>query len=313
MATKVKNTQRPSNVHEIKPENIRIIEGFNKRVNYGDMGELKQSIRANGIIVPIIVVQTDEDHVNLYEGHRRLRAVNELIDEGVPIETVSCRVLKKGTTQEEGMIQTLVSSNGGKKHEPIELAEFYQQLINWGWTQQKIAEKTGVSQSQVSQMIQLLEAPESVRSALTEGDVTQSEVKEIIKESRVHDDPEEYQREKVKEIRQKVADNGGKRPRKPRTTKPKNGTNADMTEVLREEFFTCFPDPNKYHAFVKKYPIFTGEQNDIYNAGRISLACELVKPGATVKDLFELLGNGHLDETDQSLEIDVDDLETEDV
>ena len=317
MATKMKNTERPSNVHEVKPENIHVIEGFNKRIEYGDMDDLKASIRVNGVLDPLTVVQTDGDHVDLFDGYRRLKAVQELIEEGVPIEAISCRVLKKGTTHEEGMIKTIVSSNGGKKHEPIELAEFYQQLINWGWTQIKIAERIGKSQAHVSNTLVLLETPEVVKSALASGEVSQSEVKELIKESRTQDDPAQYQRDKVAEKQKEIADNGGKKKRKPRTPKPKNGTNPAMVKVLKEEFFICFPDPNKYHAFIKRHEhrVFTNEENDLFNAGRISLACELVRDGATAKDLFELLGNNNdhqNGEPDQSLEIGVEDLDIND-
>lgn len=308
MATKRKNTERYSNVWEVKPEFIQVIEGFNRRQNYGDMGELKQSIRVNGVLEPLTVVDIGGDYFELFDGYRRFEAVNQLIEQGVPIETIPCKIMKKGTTREEGMIMTIVSSNGGKPHEAIELAEFYKQLINWGWTQAKIAERTGKSQGHVSQTLALLEAPEMVRDAMREGDISPTEVQSLIKESRDQEDPAEFQREEVAKIKKSIADNGGKKPRKPRQ-KSAPGTDKKIVEILKEEFSTSFPDPNKYYAFVKDNPVLAGREHDLYNAGRISMLCELAKDGATVKDLLELLGDC---QTHESLEIGVEDLELND-
>ena len=76
-----KGTRKDS--YKVLPENIKIREGFNIRIDYGNIEELAQSILENGVKVPLIAMWIAKDNYWLLnQGHRRLKAVQLLHSRG---------------------------------------------------------------------------------------------------------------------------------------------------------------------------------------------------------------------------------------
>jgi transcriptional regulator with XRE-family HTH domain len=62
--------------------------------------------------------------------------------------------------------------NSGRPFTPLEQSRVYKRLLDMGWQQCDIAEKSGVSISHVSQVLSLLNMPEAVKQMVTSGQVS---------------------------------------------------------------------------------------------------------------------------------------------
>src|ERR1044072_748044 len=118
--------------------NVRDLDAADERA---DLDELKESIRANGVRVPLEVRLVDED-VFVVAGHRRHKAVMELIAEGEEIKAVPVMPEPKHTSDVDRIIN-LVVSNSGKPLKPLEVAEVVRRLGAFGWANGQIAKRLG--------------------------------------------------------------------------------------------------------------------------------------------------------------------------
>ena len=110
--------------YTVDPRVIKIDDKLNPRMDYGtpeDWIEFKNSIREKGVqqnLKVFIDQQTQEFH--LYHGFRRMKAVLELIEEGVNIETVPFDEVSPN--EEEAIVDHFVLNNG-KPLNDVEMAE----------------------------------------------------------------------------------------------------------------------------------------------------------------------------------------------
>src|SRR4051812_6594924 len=144
------------------------------------LAELKESIRANGIKVPL-EVRFDGKDVWVVAGHRRHAAVMELIAEGEPIETVLTIHEAKGTNDAERVLN-LITSNSGEPLKPLEVAEVVRRLVAFGWENTQIAKRLGwKSASSVNQYLDMVAMPEGVKEHVRKGDISASLARNIAK------------------------------------------------------------------------------------------------------------------------------------
>lgn len=100
--------------------------------------ELADSIAANGIIQPLVVVSNTDGSYGLIAGERRLRASKILGMETVPV------VLRDITGDDELLELALIENVQRKDLNPIEEAEAYEKLIQvFSYTQEQAAQKVG--------------------------------------------------------------------------------------------------------------------------------------------------------------------------
>lgn len=81
------NATKRTDLFLIDPRNIVVMEGFNVRRDF-DLEELKEQIKANGVLNPVTVIPYKEDGVEKYklvDGERRYRATMLAISEGANI------------------------------------------------------------------------------------------------------------------------------------------------------------------------------------------------------------------------------------
>ena len=105
--------------------------------------ELAQSIKQYGIIQPIIVCKKD-DYYQIIAGERRWRAAKKAGIREVPV------VVKEYTDKEIAEI-SLIENIQREDLNPIEEATAYESLVKkLGYTQEKLAERLGVSRQTVS-------------------------------------------------------------------------------------------------------------------------------------------------------------------
>ncbi|MGE3137913.1 MAG: ParB/RepB/Spo0J family partition protein [Thermoleophilia bacterium] len=146
-------------------EAITVREGWNPRT--GDDGAehqaLTDSVRAQGILQPLLVEQTDAGPV-LIDGHRRLAAARAAGLASVPV------IERGGEEGESAQLAAALAANLRRRGlDPVEEARAYQRATDAGWTQRRIAEAVGCSRRHVSERLRLLRLPEGVTEAISDG------------------------------------------------------------------------------------------------------------------------------------------------
>lgn len=162
----------------IDPRIIQIEEGHNPR-NYDlpenrmHLDQLKASIRANGTLNPLWVrYDVQEKAAILVDGECRLRANLELIAEGVEIEAVP--TIQVPGTNEADRLLLAVTANTGKPLSKWESGGAFMRFRNFGWSDEKIAERTGYAIRFIQEAMELADAPEEVKHMLSSQAVTPS-------------------------------------------------------------------------------------------------------------------------------------------
>lgn len=124
----------------------------NPRKDLGDLEELEESIKKNGIMQNLTVVPVDEDNPDKYIcliGHRRLAAAKAAGLYQVPARIVFGLSHKDqvGIMLEENMQRNDLTI--------VEQAQGFQMMLDLGETEESIAEKTGFSRTTVHHRLQL--------------------------------------------------------------------------------------------------------------------------------------------------------------
>ncbi|MGE3261411.1 MAG: ParB/RepB/Spo0J family partition protein [Bacteriovoracia bacterium] len=129
----------------------------------GALGELAESIRANGIIQPLLVRRGDDGKLNLIAGERRLRAAKLAGLKQVPI------VLRK-TSDKEALELALIENIQREDLNCVDVALSYFQLSeDFQLTQEEIAKRVGKDRVSVANHLRLLKLPESIIEDLRSG------------------------------------------------------------------------------------------------------------------------------------------------
>lgn len=162
----------------LSPQIISIETGHNPRdyrlpENRAHLDELKASIKANGVLVPLLVrFDVTTGIVYLVDGECRLTACLELIEAGTPIDSVPTVQVKAGNEAERLIIA--MTANTGKPLSKWESGGGFQRLIGYGWDEAKIAQRLGYSLRFIKEALELADAPEAVKHLLSEQAVTPS-------------------------------------------------------------------------------------------------------------------------------------------
>lgn len=141
------------------------------------MEELKESIKNNGLIQPIIVRKVENTVQNKYEiiaGERRYRACKSL-----GFESVQCVVIQAGDSKsyEYSVLENIQRENLN----PIEEAESYVMLMEvYGYTQENMAQKLGKTRSAISNKIRLLKLPEAIKSYVRTGELSYGHARTLL-------------------------------------------------------------------------------------------------------------------------------------
>lgn len=159
----------------------KIITNPNQPRKYFDeekLEELKESIKNNGLIQPIVVRKISEGiNKGKYEiiaGERRYRACvllgNDEID-AIQIEVTNSK------SYEYSVLENIQRENLNT----IEEAESYIMLMEvYGYTQEKLAEKLGKTRSSISNKIRLLKLPEEVKIMVKKGELSYGHARTIL-------------------------------------------------------------------------------------------------------------------------------------
>ncbi|MBU2249689.1 MAG: ParB N-terminal domain-containing protein [Gammaproteobacteria bacterium] len=170
-----------SDIYNVDPKQIKVQDGWNPRTDFSDEEELMKSIIENGVTKVLEVRKIGEDIV-LVAGERRLRATLRAIKEGYNIVSIPCKFTRKDISDSEAFILTMIE-NEGKRLNPIEEAEGFQRLRNWGFPVSAIAKRFGKNPVSIYRRLLLIDASEELKQEIKEKKINITEAEKIIKES----------------------------------------------------------------------------------------------------------------------------------
>jgi ParB family chromosome partitioning protein len=146
------------------------------QVDESKLAELAQSIRANGIIQPILVRRTGSTY-RIIAGERRWRAAQLAGLHKVPIVVRDVAEDAKQQLLELALIENIQRENLN----PLDEAQAYQRLSDdFHLTQDQIAAAVGKDRSSVANFMRLLKLPEEVRADLASGALTMGHARALL-------------------------------------------------------------------------------------------------------------------------------------
>jgi ParB family chromosome partitioning protein len=145
------------------------------RWNEDDLESLAASIREHGIIQPIVVTRGNgAKPFQIVAGERRWRAAQRAGLTSVP-------VLIREATPAQLLELALVENIQRADLNPIEEALAYRQLtVEFGLKQSEVAARVGKSRPAIANTLRLLSAPEPIREAVANEDITAGHAKALL-------------------------------------------------------------------------------------------------------------------------------------
>lgn len=124
----------------------------NLRSDLGDLSELADTIRARGILQPLLVAPGEvEGTYRIVMGHRRHAAAKLAGLDAVPI------TLQAGPDDRVDRVEAMLIENLQRADlSPLDEGRAFQELIESGWSQRRIAARVGRGQAHVSRRVALL-------------------------------------------------------------------------------------------------------------------------------------------------------------
>jgi ParB family chromosome partitioning protein len=157
-------------VHLIRPNPNQPRQDFSE----GRISELAQSIRINGVIQPITVCETSNNHYLIVAGERRWRAAQEAGLTEVP-------VFIRNVDEDKILELALIENIQREDLNPIETALAFEQLIHQHHlTHEQVAERTGKDRSTITNFVRLLRLAPEVRDAVAVGKIAMGHARALL-------------------------------------------------------------------------------------------------------------------------------------
>jgi ParB family transcriptional regulator, chromosome partitioning protein len=138
--------------------------------------ELADSIKANGVVQPIVVrPATEQGRYILVMGERRLHASKKAGKTHIP-------ALVRRISEQQAAEMTIIENLQREDLSPLEQAQAFRVLSSqFNLTQQQISERVGLSRVSVANYMRLLKLPREVMEMLAEKRINFSQAKELLK------------------------------------------------------------------------------------------------------------------------------------
>jgi ParB family transcriptional regulator, chromosome partitioning protein len=135
--------------------------------------ELAESIRAKGVLQPLLVRREGEGYA-LVAGERRWRAAQR-----AGLRDLPCII--RDVSEPEAFELALIENIQREDLNAIEEAEAYQRLIEYhGLTQEELAQRVGKDRSTVANALRLLRLPEPIKLAMSSGALTMGHARALL-------------------------------------------------------------------------------------------------------------------------------------
>src|SRR5438309_3700620 len=134
-----------------------------RRINEAALEELAESIRASGVVQPVVLRPGPNGRFQLVAGERRWHASKRAGKTTIP-------AVIRQISNEQAMEITIIENLQREDLNPIEQARAFERLSReFGLTQEQIASRTGKDRASIANFIRLLKLPEDVQNALEAG------------------------------------------------------------------------------------------------------------------------------------------------
>jgi ParB family transcriptional regulator, chromosome partitioning protein len=152
---------------EVNPNQPRKVFDFTA------LDELAASIKASGVIQPIIVRRVGGAY-QLIAGERRWRAARQAGLDRIP-------AIVREATDAQSIELALVENLLREDLNPIETAQAYQKLLaEFAWTQEELAQRIGKDRTSIANCLRLLRLPEEIQADLRSGRLTMGHARALL-------------------------------------------------------------------------------------------------------------------------------------
>jgi ParB family chromosome partitioning protein len=139
-----------------------------------ELAELEASIKASGLLQPIVVRALSSEKWELVAGERRLRAVNRLGWTNVP-------VVIRDFDDRAMLTLALVENLQRADLNPLEEAEGFQRLIDeFGLTQQQVADAVGKDRTSITNLLRILTLQPAVKQLVADGAISAGHARALL-------------------------------------------------------------------------------------------------------------------------------------
>ncbi len=143
-------------------------------MNSEALEELASSIRAQGIIQPIVVRKVDSDRYEIIAGERRWRAAQLAGLTEIP-------VIIRDIPDEAAVAIALIENIQRESLNPIEESMALQRLLaEFSMTHQQVADAVGKSRATVTNLLRLLALNDEVKAMLEQGDIEMGHARALL-------------------------------------------------------------------------------------------------------------------------------------
>lgn len=134
-----------------------------RRINEAALEELAESIRASGVVQPVVLRPTANGRFQLVAGERRWHASRRAGKTTIP-------AVVRQISNEQAMEITIIENLQREDLNPMEQARAFERLSReFSLTQEQIASRTGKDRASIANFIRLLKLPEDVQNAMEAG------------------------------------------------------------------------------------------------------------------------------------------------
>ena len=144
------------------------------RMDPGSLNELAESIKAQGIIQPILVRKISADKYEILAGERRFRAAQIAGLKEVPVAL-------RDVPDESALAIALIENIQREDLNAIEVAQGIKRLVDeFGMTHEKAAQAVGRSRSAATNLLRLLQLPKPVQDMLHAGELDMGHARALL-------------------------------------------------------------------------------------------------------------------------------------
>ena len=134
---------------------------------------LVESIRANGVLQPI-VLRTHDDGYEIVAGERRWRAARKAGLSEIP-------AVVREVPNDQMLLLALLENVIREDLNAIERAQGYASLmVDLGWTQEQLAAQVGEARATIANTVRLLDLPDDIRDLVSRGTLTAGHARALL-------------------------------------------------------------------------------------------------------------------------------------